>query len=52
MCGAAERSAAAYKGHLTRVKRRVGNGVCPCCNRTFKNLADHMTTKHPDYAGS
>ena len=46
----AEKSAAAYKGHITRIKRRVGNGVCPCCNRTFKNLADHMETKHPEYS--
>lgn len=46
----AERSAAAYKGHLTRTRNRIGNGVCPCCNRAFKNLADHMQTKHPDYA--
>ena len=45
----AERSAAAYKGHLTRTKRRVGNGVCPCCNRHFKNLADHMAGQHPEY---
>lgn len=27
--------------------KRVSNGVCPCCNRTFKNLAAHMKTKHP-----
>jgi hypothetical protein len=42
-------SANAYKGHLGRVKKRVANGVCPCCMRTFQNLARHMTTKHPDY---
>lgn len=28
---------------------RVHNGVCPCCNRTFKQLARHMSIKHPDY---
>ena len=39
----------AIKGHLTRTKRRVGNGVCPCCNRTFKDLARHMKGQHPDY---
>ena len=44
----AEKSASAYKGHLTRIKRRVGKGVCLYCKRTFKNLADHMETKHPD----
>lgn len=28
--------------------KRVQNGVCPCCNRTFKDLAAHMKTKHPE----
>ena len=45
-----KRSASAYKGKLTRVKNRVKNGVCPCCNRTFVNLARHMGTKHPGFA--
>ena len=40
----------ATKGHLTRVKRRASAGTCPCCKRTFKQLARHMKTKHPDYA--
>ena len=47
---AAERSAAAYRGHLTRTKKRIGKGVCPCCNRTFQNLTRHMSSEHPDYA--
>lgn len=47
---AAERSASAYKGQVTRIKKRVGNGVCPCCGRSFQQLARHMATKHPDYA--
>lgn len=34
---------------LKRVKTRVHNGVCPCCNRSFANLRRHMTTKHPEY---
>lgn len=25
---------------------RVNKGVCPCCNRQFKNLARHMAVKH------
>lgn len=37
------------KGHITRIKNRVANGVCPCCNRTFKQLAQHMKAKHPEY---
>jgi hypothetical protein len=47
---AAERRRRAAKGQLTKVKNRVANGVCPCCNRSFADLAAHMSTKHPDYA--
>lgn len=47
---AAERSNRALKGVITKTKRRVGKGACPCCTRSFPNLADHMATKHPDYA--
>ena len=36
-----------YKGHATRLTKRVKAGVCICCNRTFKDLARHMATKHP-----
>lgn len=31
-----------------RMRRRVFNGVCPCCNRTFQNLMAHMKTEHAD----
>jgi hypothetical protein len=44
-----ERSRRAYKGQVTRIRRRVGKGVCPCCNRSFQDLASHMEAKHPDY---
>lgn len=44
-----ERSARATRGHLTRLKKRVAAGVCPRCNRTFKQLARHMKSQHPDY---
>jgi uncharacterized protein with PIN domain len=37
------------KGALTRERNRVGNGVCPCCDRTFVNLQRHMASKHPDH---
>ncbi len=45
----AERSAAAYKGQATKLRNRAKNGVCPCCNRTFQNLARHMNSKHPGF---
>ncbi|MBV6448554.1 hypothetical protein [Nitrosomonas sp.] len=44
---AAERSARAYKGQATKIKRRVGRGVCPCCNRHFENLERHMHMVFP-----
>ncbi len=34
------------EGKLGRVQGRINRGVCPCCNRTFTNLARHMSTKH------
>ncbi len=47
---AAERSARAYKGHTTRLRKRAAAGVCPCCTRTFQNLQRHMANQHPDFA--
>lgn len=44
------RSRKAVSTRLRKVKQRVGHGVCPCCNRTFKQLAAHMEMKHPGYA--
>lgn len=36
----------AAKEKAERKLTRVGRGVCPDCNRTFQNLARHMTCKH------
>lgn len=44
-----KRRVAAARGQVTKIKNRVGNGVCPCCNRTFSNLTQHMHSKHPDF---
>ena len=40
----------ATKRELARHQKRVANGVCPCCNRSFAQLQRHMKTKHPEYA--
>jgi len=42
-------SRAYYKGCVTKIKNRVKNGVCPCCNRHFVNLERHMHGQHPEY---
>lgn len=44
-----ERQASAARGQVTKIKNRIGNGVCPCCNRTFSNLMRHMAAQHKDY---
>lgn len=44
----AKRQAAIEKGKLTRHRNRVNRGVCPCCTRTFQNLARHIETQHPE----
>lgn len=45
-----ERSKAAYKGQITKLKKRAVAGICPCCNRHFVALERHMANKHPEYA--
>lgn len=51
---AAERSASAYKGQATRLRKRATAGVCPVpeCHRHFANLERHVASKHPDFAES
>lgn len=45
-----KRQHAATKGQLTKTKKRAAGGACPCCNRSFVDVARHMKSKHPDYA--
>ncbi|KKN75776.1 hypothetical protein LCGC14_0376520 [marine sediment metagenome] len=48
-----DQTRASLRGHKaakTRLKNRIANGVCPCCNRHFTNLNRHMTTMHPDFS--
>lgn len=47
-----ERSRNGMKGVLVREQKklaRVRRGVCPCCNRHFKNVQRHMDSQHPNY---
>jgi hypothetical protein len=39
-----------FKNERDRIARRSAAGVCPCCNRTFKQLRRHMASQHPDFA--
>jgi hypothetical protein len=45
---AAERSLSATKGVVTKLRKRVANGVCPFgCRRHFVDVQRHITSQHP-----
>jgi len=46
------RQAVALRGVVTRTKRRIAAGKCPCCHAKFPDLHGHMSVAHPDYGGS
>lgn len=46
----ADRRTSAQKGVVTKIRKRIAGGACPCCNRSFVDLGRHMKSKHPDYA--
>lgn len=39
----------AAQGQITKLKKRAAAGTCPCCQRTFSNMAEHMKRQHPEY---
>src|SRR3546814_878555 len=43
------RRTAAAKAQLTKHKKRSSAGTCPCCKRTFANMARHMKAEHPEF---
>lgn len=36
------------KKKLEKQLKRLHKGVCPCCNRSFINLQQHMKKQHPE----
>lgn len=45
----AERKQTRAENSLNRYKKRAAAGVCPCCNRTVAQLAQHMKSKHQEF---
>ena len=41
--------AAAAKLDTVRARKRALMGTCPCCHRTFRQMALHMRNKHPEF---
>jgi chromosome segregation ATPase len=46
---AVTRSLRATRAVVTRTKKKIVAGRCPCCSHQFKNLRDHMAKEHPKY---
>lgn len=46
---AAEDKADASEKKIKGLKRREAAGLCPCCNRSFVALRQHMSNKHPTF---
>lgn len=42
-------SHSATRGQLTKARKRAAKGVCPCCNRSFVNVARHVAGQHPKF---
>lgn len=34
---------------VKKMKKRAAAGTCPCCQRTFSNMATHMKRQHPEF---
>ena len=43
------RSLRATRAVVTRTKKKIVAGRCPCCSHKFRDLAIHMATEHPKY---
>lgn len=39
----------ATKGALTKTKKRIAAGTCPCCTVKFADLRAHMAELHPEF---
>lgn len=46
---AVQRSLSATKAVVTRTKKKIVAGRCPCCSHKFRDLAEHMKVEHPKY---
>jgi hypothetical protein len=34
---------------IKKMEKRAAAGTCPCCQRTFSNMATHMRKEHPEF---
>lgn len=46
---AAQERATKAEAKAKRLTKRAAAGTCPCCKRTFSELAQHMKHQHPEF---
>lgn len=45
----ARMSAARAVKKSKQLTKRAASGTCPCCTRSFSNMAEHMKKEHPEF---
>lgn len=46
------RVAARAKAETKKLKKRAAAGACPCCQRSFSNMIEHMKKQHPKFVAA
>lgn len=41
--------AARNEKKVKKLEKRAAAGTCPCCQRTFSNMSNHIRNKHPQF---
>jgi len=49
---AANRKAERAIREKKRLEKRAAAGTCPCCQRSFSNMTQHMKKQHPEFVDS
>lgn len=40
------------KAETKKLKKRAASGTCPCCQRSFSNMMEHMKKQHPKFVAA
>lgn len=40
------------KAETKKLKKRAASGTCPCCQRSFSNMTEHMKKQHPKFVAA
>lgn len=49
---AALRDAEKARKETKKLKKRAAAGTCPCCQRSFSNMTEHMKKEHPKFVAA